>query len=105
MESAKAKAVGMVEFFSSYEQIIQQHSGRCVENAGAVDNKVTNCDAKWWNPHEPGSRLFILGMVILPLGNPSNRYVKPYYWVHGDHRSLDPSTNDVCIRTFLQSRA
>lgn len=43
LESPKPKAVGMVECFSSCEQIKQQHSGRCVENARAVDNKVTNC--------------------------------------------------------------
>ena len=48
--------------------------------------------------HVPGSKLLILGMVIPPLvGNPYNRYRKPYYWVddhpllYGNNGSLDPA--------------
>ena len=50
-------------------------------------------------PHEPGSKLLVLGMVIPPLiGNPYNGYINPYYWVddhpllYGNIGSLDPST-------------
>ena len=36
----------------------------------------------WHLPHEPGSKLLVLGMVIQPLvGNPYNGYINPYYWV------------------------
>ena len=33
--------------------------------------------------HEPGSKLLVLGMGIIPplIGNPLNGYINPYYWV------------------------
>ena len=55
----------------------------------------------------PWSKVAILGMVIPPLiGNPYNRYIKPYYWVddhpllYGNNGNLDPGT-DVPIGTFV----
>ena len=51
------------------------------------------------SPYVPGSKLLVLGMVIPPLiGNPSNGYINPYYWVddhpllYGNNGSLDPGT-------------
>ena len=52
--------------------------------------------------YQPGSKVLILGMVVEPLiGNPSNRYKNPYYWVddhlqlQGTNGSLDPSTYNL----------
>ena len=49
--------------------------------------------------YEPGSKLFVLGMVIQPLiRNPYNGYIDHYYWVddhpllYGNNGSLDPGT-------------
>ena len=51
-------------------------------------------------PHEPGSKLLVLGMVIQPFNrNPYNGYINPYCWVddhpllYGNNGSLDPSTH------------
>ena len=61
-------------------------------------------------PHEPGSKLPVLGMVIQPLiVNPYDGCINPYYWVddhpllYGNNGSLDPiapmvnqQPGDVC---------
>ena len=61
--------------------------------------------------HEPGSNLFVMGMVIQPLiGNLYNGYINPYYWVddhpllYGNIGSLDPSTHGVLPTEILHAR-
>ena len=62
---------------------------------------LAKVNTKILRPHEPGSKLVVLGMGDLPpfIGNPYNGYINPYYWVddhpllYGNNGSLDPSTH------------